>query len=43
MTDFPGDRVRGSCGAAECERLTRIKAEYDPGNLFRLNGNIQPA
>jgi Berberine and berberine like len=43
VADCSGDAVRGSYGAATYERLDRIKADYDPGNMFHLNANIPPA
>jgi FAD/FMN-containing dehydrogenase len=36
------EKVRASFGANH-QRLRKIKAQYDPGNLFRINANILPA
>jgi FAD/FMN-containing dehydrogenase len=40
--DEDEDRVRAAYGA-NYDRLTEIKAKYDPANLFRFNQNIKPA
>ena len=42
MMDEGQDRVRASY-RENYDRLARIKAQYDPENLFRVNQNIQPA
>ena len=42
MMDEGEERVRASYGT-NYDRLARIKKEYDPHNLFRVNQNIKPA
>jgi FAD/FMN-containing dehydrogenase len=40
--DFDGDEAPGNYGPAY-DRLSKIKGQYDPGNLFRLNSNVVPS
>ena len=40
--DDSAEKIRASYGS-NYERLAKIKAKYDPDNLFRLNANVQPA
>jgi hypothetical protein len=42
MMDEGQERVKASY-RDNYERLSRVKAEYDSENLFRVNQNIEPA
>ncbi len=43
MPDDETQRVRSGAYGPNYDRLARIKAKYDPKNLFRVNQNVAPA
>jgi len=43
MPDDESQRVRSGAYGPNYDRLAKIKAKYDPKNLFRMNQNVPPA
>ena len=43
LSDASEDEVRAAYPATTWQRLTEVKGQYDPDNVFRLNHNIPPA
>jgi FAD/FMN-containing dehydrogenase len=43
MNFLTGDDRPGAAYGDDYDRLAEIKAEWDPGNLFRSNQNVEPA
>jgi hypothetical protein len=43
ISDEGADRVVVGYGRENHTRLAKVKAQYDPDNVFHLNHNIQPA
>jgi len=43
LMDEGEERIREAYGAEKYDRLAKLKAKYDPENLFRLNQNIKPS
>jgi FAD/FMN-containing dehydrogenase len=43
MPEDEAQRVRAGAYGTNYDRLARVKAKYDPKNLFRMNQNVAPA